>query len=121
MIFWRRLRFGYERDLDERAHAIALRSYRDALIAACVVIVAINLQTWLAVSQRVNARALLGAEGLVGIALGALVTLLGLARTWGWPLPDGWRGSAASARIAWRLAVVGGVIIAMGVYMVWPL
>lgn len=32
MNFWTRLRFGYERDLDERAHAIALRSYRDALI-----------------------------------------------------------------------------------------
>jgi hypothetical protein len=32
MDFWRRLRFGYEQDLDERAHAIASQSYRDALI-----------------------------------------------------------------------------------------
>lgn len=36
MSFWRRLRFGYEQDLDERAHAIELQSYRDALILTFV-------------------------------------------------------------------------------------
>jgi len=31
MKFWNRLRYGYEQDLDERAHAIELSAYRDAL------------------------------------------------------------------------------------------
>lgn len=31
MSFWRRLRYGYEQDLDERAHEIERRSYFEAL------------------------------------------------------------------------------------------
>jgi uncharacterized membrane protein HdeD (DUF308 family) len=86
------------------------------LLIACLVLIAINAQTWLLLTHRASSTTISGVTGAIGMAIGALVLLFALARAWRWPLPQKLRGPASASRYAWRLAVVGALLIAMGAF-----